>query len=116
MEKNMNNLSSIAEAIRDYKLNASGGFDEWIKVPCEEKYRMFVPSMGFDVIGHTKVKEVIFGWLNDIEAKQELVEIIEFENSVTTFLKISNKDNETLNIVEVFKISDNGKINEIWAL
>ena len=49
---------------------------------------MYVPSMGFDVNGHEEVKEVIFGWLNDIEAKQELVNIIEFKNTVTTFLHI----------------------------
>ena len=29
----MENLSPIAEAIRHYKLNASGGYDEWSKVP-----------------------------------------------------------------------------------
>ena len=77
---------------------------------------MYVPSMGFDVTGADEVKEVIFGWLTDIEAKQELINIIEFENTVTTFLHISNKDGEILNIVEVFKIDDDGKVFEIWAL
>ena len=72
--------------------------------------------MGFDVTGADEVKEVIFGWLTDIEAKQELINIIEFENTVTTFLHISNKDGEILNIVEVFKIDDDGKVFEIWAL
>ena len=93
-----------------------GGYDEWSKVPCSENYRMFVPSMGFDVTGADEVKEVIFGWLSDIEARQELVNIIEFENTVTTFLHISTKDGEVLNIVEVFKIDDEGKVFEIWAL
>ena len=77
---------------------------------------MYVPSMGFDVNGHEEVKEVIFGWLNDIEAKQELVNIIEFKNTVTTFLHISNKDGEVLDIVEVFKINTEGEVEEIWAL
>jgi len=112
----MSELSSIAEAIRNYKLNAEDGYEGWAKVPCSNDYRMYVPSMGFDVTGADEVKEVIFGWLNDIEAKQELVNIVEFENTVTTFLHISNKDEEVLNIVEVFKIDDEGRVFEIWAL
>ena len=40
----------------------------------------------------------------------------EFENTVTTFLHISNKNGEVLNIVEVFKIDDEGRVFEIWAL
>ena len=68
----MNQLSDIAEAIRNYKLNAEGGYEEWAKVSCSEDYRMYVPSMGFDVTGADEVKEVIFGWLTDIEARQEL--------------------------------------------
>ena len=112
----MSKLSDIAESIRNYKLNAEGGYEEWEKVPCSSDYKMYVPSMGFDVTGAAEVKEVIFGWLTDIEAKQELVDIIEFENTVTTFLHISNKDGEILNIVEVFKIDDDGKVFEIWAL
>ena len=112
----MSELSDIATAIRNYKLNAEGGYEEWEKVPCSEDYRMYVPSMDFDVTGADEVKEVIFGWLTDIEAKQELINIIEFENTVTTFLHISNKDGEILNIVEVFKIDDDGKVFEIWAL
>ena len=46
----MENLSPIAEAIRHYKLNASGGYEEWSKVPRAPDYKMHVPAMGFDVI------------------------------------------------------------------
>ena len=42
----MSELSDIATAIRNYKLNAEGGYEEWEKVPCSEDYRMYVPSMG----------------------------------------------------------------------
>jgi len=47
----MNELSPIADAIRRYKLNADGGYEEWSKVPCTHAYRMHVPSQGFDVQG-----------------------------------------------------------------
>ena len=40
----MSELSSIAEAIRNYKLNAEGGYEAWAKVPCSNDYRMYVPS------------------------------------------------------------------------
>ena len=74
----MENLSPIAEAIRHYKLNASGGYEEWSKVPRAPDYKMHVPAMGFDVTGHDEVRDVIFGWLTDIGAQQELVNIVEF--------------------------------------
>ena len=80
------------------------------------RHSVFLNDLGFDVTGADEVKEVIFGWLTDIEARQELVNIIEFENTVTTFLHISNKNGEILNIVEVFKIDDEGRVFEIWAL
>jgi len=112
----MKNLSPTAEAIRHYKLNASGGYEEWSKVSCTENYRMHVPSMGFDVSGAAEIQEVIFGWLAEIEAKQELVDIVEFGPSVTCYLHISDKDGVVLDIVEVFKIDDAGNVEEIWAL
>ena len=55
--------------------------------------RMHVPAMGFDVRGHAEVRDVIFGWLTDIGAEQELVDI-----------------------VEVFQIDEEGRVAEIWAL
>jgi len=112
----MENLSPIAEAIRHYKLNASGGYEEWSKVPCTEDYRMHVPSMGFDVAGPVEIQEVIFGWLTEIDAKQELVDIVEFGSTVTCYLHISDKDGAVLDIVEVFKIDNTGRVEEIWAL
>ena len=112
----MKNLSPIAKAIRHYKLNASGGYEEWSKVPCTENYRMHVPSMEFDVSGPAEIQEVIFGWLTEIGAQQELVDIVEFGSTVTCFLNISDKDGAVLDIVEIFKIDEAGRVEEIWAL
>ncbi|MDG2461131.1 MAG: hypothetical protein P8M73_09655 [Luminiphilus sp.] len=112
----MENLSPIAEAIRHYKLNASGGYEEWSKVSRAPDYKMHVPAMGFDVTGHDEVRDVIFGWLTDIGAKQELVNIVEFGTSVTCYLQITDKGGTVLDIVEVFQIDDDGRVSEIWAL
>lgn len=57
-----------------------------------ENYKMHVPSMGFNTSGPIEIQEVIFGWLADIEAKQELVDIVEFGSTVTCYLHISDKD------------------------
>tara|TARA_B110000008_G_scaffold154559_1_gene155548 strand:- start:396 stop:614 length:219 start_codon:yes stop_codon:yes gene_type:complete len=72
--------------------------------------------MGFDVTGPVEIQEVIFGWLTEIEAKQELVDIVEFRSSVTSYLHTSDEDGAVLDIVEVFKIDDVGRVEEIWAL
>ena len=72
--------------------------------------------MGFDVVGPLEVEEIIFGWLTDIGAKQELIDIIEFGSYVTCYLQITGKDGGILDVVEVFKVNDTGKIQEIWAL
>ena len=77
---------------------------------------MHVPSMGFDASCPGEIKEVIFGWLSEIEAKQELVDIVEFGSIVTCYLRISVKGGTVLNIVEIFKIDDVGRVDEIWAL
>ena len=112
----MTDLSPTAEAIRHYKLNANGSYAEQSKVLCTDDYRMHVPSMGFDVVGPLEVEEIIFGWLTDIGAKQELIDIIEFGFYVTCYLQITDKDGGILDVVEVFKVDDTGKIEEIWAL
>ena len=112
----MKTLSPIAEAIKHYKLNASGGYEEWAKVPCAENYRMHVPSMGFDVSGAAEVQEVIFGWLYDIEAKQELVDIVQFGPNIVCYLHITDKNGDVMDITEIFQIDDAGSVIEIWAL
>ena len=55
----MKTLSPIGEAIRHYKLNANGGYEEWSKVARAPDYRMHVPSMGFDVTGHDEVRDCL---------------------------------------------------------
>jgi hypothetical protein len=112
----MPNLSATAAAIRHYKLNADGGYAEWSKVPCTDDYQMHVPSMGFNTTGPVENENIIFGWLTDIEAKQELVNMVEFGSYVTCYLHISVKEGGVLDVVEVFKINDIGKVEEIWAL
>ena len=112
----MKKLSSVGEAIRHYKLNASGGYDEWSKVPRAPDYKMHVPAMGFDVEGHEEVGHNIFGWLKDIGAQQKLVDIVEFGTTVTCYLHIKDKEGKVLDIVEVFQIDDQGRVAEIWAL
>ena len=112
----MKKLSSAGEAIRHYKLNANGGYDEWSKVPRAPDYKMHVPAMGFDVEGDEEVRDIIFGWLKNIGAQQELVDIVEFGASVTCYLHIKDKEEKILDSVEVFQIDDQGRVAEIWAL
>jgi hypothetical protein len=109
-------LSATGEAIRHYKHNASGGYEEWSKVPCTADYRMHVPSMGFNTDGAAACKDVIFGWLTDIGAEQELVDIVEHGPCVICNLKITDKDGVVLLITEVFRLDDNGRVEEIGAL
>ena len=75
---------------------------------------MYLPWI--DVEGHDEVREVIFGWLTDIDAQQELVDIVEFGDSVTCYLRITDKEGAVLDIVEVFQIDGQGRVSEIWAL
>ena len=105
----MKTLSPIGEAIRHYKLNASGGYEEWSKVARAPDCRMHVPATGFDVTGHDEVRDVTFGWLTDIGAEQELVDIIEFGASVTCYLHIKDKEGVVLDIVEVFRSMQRGE-------
>ena len=54
--------------------------------------------------------------LSEIGATQELINIIEFGSYLTCYLKITDKDGGILDVVEVFKTDDTGKVEEIWAL
>ena len=112
----MTELSAIGEAIRHYKLNASVGYPEWAKVPCSSDYQMRVPAMGFDTVGPEENEKVIFHWLGEMEAQQELVDIVEFGAYVTCYLRITDKDGSVMDVVEVFKSNDQGEVEEIWAL
>jgi hypothetical protein len=42
--------------------------------------------------------------------------IVEFGDSVTCFLRITDKEGVVLEIVEVFQIDAEGHVKEIWAL
>jgi hypothetical protein len=72
--------------------------------------------MGFNTVGPIENDKIIFGWLTEIGASQELINIIEFGSYVTCYLKISDKDGGILDVVEIFKADDSGKVEEIWAL
>ena len=37
-------------------------------------------------------------------------------NYITCLLKITTKTGETMDVVEVFLVDDNGKVKNIWAL
>ena len=90
-------------------------YAEWSKVPCAEDYKMRVSAMGFHVFGAAEIQEVTFRWFTDIHAKQDLLDIVEFESFITCYLKISDKDGTVLAIVEVFKIDHAGRVKQIWA-
>jgi len=45
-----------------------------------------------------------------------LVDIVEHGNYITCLLKITTKTGETMDVVEVFLVDDDGKVKNIWAL
>ena len=77
---------------------------------------MLAPNLGLEAKGAKEIEEVIFGFVNETELKQELVDIIEHGNYITCLLKITTKTGETMDVVEVFLVDDNGKVKNIWAL
>ena len=68
------------------------------------------------VVGADQIEEVIFGFVKETELQQELVDIVEHGNYITCFLKITTKTGESMNVVEVFLVDEEGKVKNIWAL
>ena len=111
-------LSPTAVAIKYYKdtFQWQNGFESWSKVPTTEDYHMLAPNLGLEARGAKEIEEVIFGFVNETELKQELVDIVEHGNYITCLLKITTKTGETMDVVEVFLVDDDGKVKNIWAL
>jgi hypothetical protein len=111
-------LSPTAAAIKYYKdtFQWQNGFESWSKVPTTEDYHMLAPNLGLEAKGAKEIEEVIFGFVNETELKQELVDIIEHGNYITCLLIITTKTGETMDVVEVFLVDDDGKVKNIWAL
>mgnify|MGYP001156838454 FL=1 len=111
-------LSTTAAAIKNYKetFKWEKGFESWSKVPTTEDYHMLAPNLGLEAKGAKEIEEIIFGFVNENELKQELVDIIEHGNYITCLLKITTKTGDTMDIVEVFLVDDEGRVKNIWAL
>lgn len=111
-------LSPTAAAIKYYKetFQWQNGFESWSKVPTTEDYHMLAPNLGLEAKGADQIKEIIFGFVNETELQQELVDIVEHGNYITCFLKITTKTGESMNVVEVFLVNEEGKVKNIWAL
>ena len=111
-------LSPTAAAIKYYKdtFQWQNGFESWSKVPITDDYHMLAPNLGLEAKGAEQIEEVIFGFVKETELQQELVDIVEHGNYITCFLKITTKTGETMNVVEVFLVDEEGKVKNIWAL
>ena len=111
-------LSPTADAIKNYKetFQWEKGFESWSKVPTTEDYHMVAPNLGLEATGAKEIEEVVFGFVKETELQQELVDIVEHGNYITCFLKITTKTGETMNVVEVFLVDEEGKVKNIWAL
>ena len=111
-------LSTTAAAIKNYKetFQWEKGFESWSKVPTTEDYHMLAPNLGLEAKGAKEIKEIIFGFVNENELKQELVDIIEHGNYITCLLKITTKTGDTMDLVEVFLVDEQGRVKNIWAL
>ena len=83
-------LTPTAAAIKYYKdtFEWQNGFESWSKVPTTEDYHMLAPNLGLEAKGAKEIEEVIFGFVNETELKQELVDIIEHGNYITCLLKL----------------------------
>ena len=111
-------LSSTAEAIKQYKLNFEWqkGYEMWSKVPCAEDYHMVAPNLNLEATGAKEIEDIIFGFVSEAELKQELVDIVELGNYVTCYLKLTTKTGEAFDGVEVFLLNEKGEVSKIWAL
>ena len=107
-----------AAAIKNYKetFEWSKGFESWSKVPTTEDYHMVAPLIGLEATGAAEIEEIIFGFVNETELKQELVDIVELGSYITCFLKLTTKTGETFDGVEVFQVDEEGRVDKIWAL
>ncbi|MDC1029725.1 hypothetical protein OAR07_00390 [Flavobacteriaceae bacterium] len=111
-------LSPTAEAIKQYKVTFEwqNGYESWSKVPTTDDYHMSAPLIGLEATGAAEIEEIIFGFVNENELKQELVDIVEMGSYVTCFLKLTTKTGEIIDGVEVFKLDKEGRVEKIWAL
>lgn len=111
-------LSATAQAIKNYKetFEWSKGFESWSKVPTTDDYHMVAPLIGLEATGAAEIEEIIFGFVNETELKQELVDIVELGSYITCFLKLTTKTGETFDGVEVFQVDEEGRVDKIWAL
>tara|TARA_B100000941_G_scaffold200207_1_gene145439 strand:+ start:1859 stop:2200 length:342 start_codon:yes stop_codon:yes gene_type:complete len=112
------NLSTTAEAIKQYKLtfNWKNGYESWSKVPTTDNYHMIAPNLGLEATGAIEIRDIIFGFCTENELEQELVDIVEHGLYVTCMLNLKTKTGESIQCVEVFLLDDNGKVDKIWAL
>lgn len=113
-----NNLSATALAIKTYKENFEWqeGFETWSKVPTTIDYHMNAPGLGLEAKGADEINRVVFGFVTKTELVQELVDITEHGPYVTCYLKLTTKDGEKFEAVEVFKLDEQGRVTNIWAL
>ena len=111
-------LSAAAEAIKTYKVNFKWqeGFEAWSKVPATSDYHMIAPGLGLEAKVADEINSIIFGFVTETELIQELVDITEHGPYVTCYLKLTTKAGEKFDAVEVFKLDEQGRVTNIWAL
>ena len=111
-------LSATAEAIKTYKINFKWqeGFEAWSKVPTTSDYHMIAPGLGLEASGADEINSIIFGFVTETELVQELGDITEHGPYVTCYLKLTTKEGDKFDGVEVFKLDEQGRVTNIWAL
>ena len=111
-------LSATSQAIKTYKVNFKWqeGYEAWSKVPTTSDYYMLAPGLGLEARGADEINSIIFGFVTETELIQELVDITEHGPYVTCYLKLTTKAGEKFDAVEVFKLDEQGRVTNIWAL